>query len=265
MNFVSVNFQQTALVSVFDRAVSFGDGVFTTGLIYNSRLLMHDAHLERLQRSVQQLQLGDIDWRAVAEEIALAAEHQEYGVLKVIISAGTSKRGYARDTSARPTVIVQTSNYPQHYGHWRTEGIRMATAKTQLGINPLLAKIKHLNRLEQVLIRQELEQRAVDELLVTDINGVVIECSSANVFWRENGIWYTPKIVHAGVEGLIRQRLLRHLNAQQVTVEAQHLSAIDAMFICNSVLGVAPVIELNGKKLGPEQALVSQLNQWLME
>ncbi|WP_257895800.1 aminotransferase class IV, partial [Enterobacter roggenkampii] len=75
--------------------------------------------------------------------------------------------------------------YPAHYARWREEGVTLTLSPVRLGRNPMLAGLKHLNRLEQVLIRTHLEQTDADEALVLDSEGRITECCAANLFWRQ--------------------------------------------------------------------------------
>jgi 4-amino-4-deoxychorismate lyase len=119
----------------------------------------------------------------------------------------------------------------------------------------MLGNIKHLNRLEQVLIRQELDHRDEDEILVTNINGLVIETSGANVFWLTNDKLYTPNISHSGVAGLMRAKILSNRpNTIIKDFTLEDLQQVQAMFICNSVMGIVPIKIFNGKLLSIDKA-----------
>ncbi|HBT12340.1 MAG TPA: aminodeoxychorismate lyase, partial [Erwinia persicina] len=67
--------------------------------------------------------------------------------------------------------------------------------------------IKHLNRLEQVLIRTELDQTAADEALVLDSDAMLVECCAANLFWRTGNQEFTPDRSTSGVNGIQRRRV----------------------------------------------------------
>lgn len=103
------------------------------------------------------------------------------------------------------TRILSVSAYPAYYSQWRKQGITLTLSPIPLGRNPYLAGLKHLNRLEQVLIRSHLEQTDADEALVLDSEGWVTECCAANLFWRTGDIVFTPRLDQAGVNGIMRQ------------------------------------------------------------
>ncbi len=116
------------------------------------------------------------------------------GVLKVIISRGGGGRGYSAANCDSPTRILSASARPAHYSRWREDGVTLTLSPVRLGRNPMLAGIKHLNRLEQVLIRTHLEQTDADEALVLDSEGFITECCAANLFWRQGqeGVHASP-------------------------------------------------------------------------
>jgi len=251
----SVNHVQTDVVSVNDRALAYGDGVFTTAKIYNGKLIMLDQHINRLRASCEILSILCVDYVAIKKEIINVAAQFEEAVLKVIISSGQGGKGYSRKGCSKPTVFVKVSEFPTHYDDWRQSGINLGVSINKLGINPLLSAVKHLNRLEQVFIRAELDQSTFDDLLVLNINNEVIETSCANVFWFHNDQLYTPVIEDSGVAGLMRQEIINSMKVTIVKAKLTEIAQCRAMFICNSVMGIVPVNTFGQRKLPIEPVL----------
>ncbi|WP_281557106.1 aminodeoxychorismate lyase [Thalassomonas sp. RHCl1] len=256
MLYCQVNGEQTPVLSVSDRGFAYGDGIFTTGKINAGCLELRAEHLSRLKLGCSKLQITAPDWSALGDELKqIAAQYQE-AVMKVIITAGQGGRGYSRLGAGEPNVIIQVHAFPGHYALWARQGITLGIAEQKLGLNPMLAGIKHLNRLEQVLIRQELDQRKEDDLLVMNLRDEIVETSCSNVFWQQHGHWYTPELSDSGVEGLARAAMLAKLG--QVEIIKAGLSALDdieAMFICNTVMGVVPVRVFNRRELDISRVL----------
>ena len=159
-----------------DRATQFGDGCFTTARILEGDVCLLDAHLRRLQDACQTLLIPFTQWEILEHEMRQLASGKTSGVLKVIISRGSGGRGYSGAACQHPTRILSVSAYPAHYARWREEGVTLTLSPVRLGRNPMLAGLKHLNRLEQVLIRTHLEQTDADEALVLDSEGFITEC-----------------------------------------------------------------------------------------
>ncbi len=144
-------------LSASDRAVQFGDGCFTTAAVREGRIQLLEAHLQRLQDGCQRLLMAAPDRALLAEEMRRAAAGQREAVLKVILTPGAGGRGYSRAGCTQPTRIFALRPWPQHYATLQQQGARLVTSPVRLAQNPMLAGIKHLNRLEQVLIRAALD------------------------------------------------------------------------------------------------------------
>ena len=229
-----------------DRATQFGDGCFTTARIADGQVCLLAAHIQRLQTACERLVIPFTEWAELQREMLDMAKANPRGVLKVIISRGAGGRGYSGAGCLNPTRILSVSAYPAYYDEWRREGITLALSPVHLGRNPLLAGIKHLNRLEQVLIRAHLEQSDADEALVLDSEGLITECCAANLLWRQGSDVFTPTLDQAGVNGIMRQFCLQHLahsgfRVVEVNAGVEALLTADEVVICNALMPVVPV------------------------
>lgn len=256
MLYYSVNGQQQSSIDISDRAIAYGDGIFTTAHIFNGQVQFLSAHINRLIESCHYLKIDFTQSQALVDEVVTVAKAFSTAVLKVIITAGSGGRGYSRKGVNGAQIIVSVHDFPTHYQTWSEQGISLVNGKIQLGLNPLLKGLKHLNRLEQVLIRDELDNSPDDDLLVCDLNGFVVETSCANVFWLRDQQLFTPILHDAGVCGLYRQQILSFdESVQQVKEKPTELTDISAMFICNSVMGIVPVKTFNNKPLNTESVI----------
>ncbi|SET48994.1 aminodeoxychorismate lyase [Thalassotalea agarivorans] len=250
MLFCAVNGQQQDVIKVSDRGLAFGDGLFTTAKIVDGKIQLLRYHLDRLISGCQQLHIKGVNFNTLAESVCQQAKQYPLATLKIIITAGESERGYARDDSAKPTVIVTISEFPKQYINSDNLALSVGIATAQLGINPTLAGIKHLNRLEQVLVKKEAQSSAFDDLLVTNISGHIIETTMANVFFKRKDKVVTPKLNQSGVNGLVRQRLLAlNENIEEVELTLEDIQTIEGAMVCNCLLGIVPIKQLNDKIL----------------
>lgn len=229
-----------------DRAIQFGDGCFTTARILDGNVCLLEAHIRRLQHGCETLMIPFTHWDTLRQEMCKLAFGKQSGVLKVIITRGSGGRGYSAASCLSPTRILSVSACPAHYSRWREEGVTLTLSPIRLGRNPMLAGIKHLNRLEQVLIRTHLEQTDADEALVLDSEGFITECCAANLLWRQGREVFTPSLDQAGVNGIMRQfclELLARSDFRVVEVSAGEaaLKTADEVVICNALMPVVPV------------------------
>ena len=241
-----INGHQHDALAPSDRGLQFGDGCFTTARVTDGKIDLLPWHIERLQLAAQRLMLPVCDWDALEREMVHAAESISLGVVKAILTRGSGGRGYSPQGCENPTRIVSRSTFPLHYLQWREQGISLALSPVALARNPLLAGLKHLNRLEQVLIRTHLDQTAADEALVLDTAGMLVECCAANLFWRKGKAVFTPDLSQAGVAGLMRRRVIELLadsgyRLHCVSELLETLADADEVLVSNALMPLLPV------------------------
>lgn len=252
MKFCSVNGINQNHIPVNDRGLAFGDGSFTTAKVVNGQVILLDEHIKRLMQTCQKLAIMPPDEQDLINQVNKAASDNHLAVLKVIITAGGGGRGYSRQglKDNATSVIVTISAFPLHYQQLAVKGVTLGDSQQLLSVSPMLAGLKHLNRLEQVLIKKELEQRHEDELVIANYLGQVIETSSANIFYFIDGQLHTPDLSLSGVDGIMRQLLLHHQPQAKVShTSFSDLSKATSMFICNSLMGIIPVRIYNNRLL----------------
>lgn len=236
-----------AAIAPSDRAFNYGDGVFTTMHVAHKQVQLLDYHLNRLTHDTHALGIlfdAAKFSSALAQFVANNAEG-DY-VLKVHVSAGEGGRGYARDPQQGANVRLSVHEYPSHYATLKHSGATLICAKTQLAIQPALAGIKHMNRLEQVLIKQEVVHHQVDDALVLDTHNQVVEASAGNIFFYNGDTWCTPSLQDCGVKGVVRQYLLDAAAQTGNPIEQGHYTLADisqasGLVITNALMGVMPV------------------------
>lgn len=250
MLYCSVNGHPVDVISISDRALAYGDGVFTTAKITFGKIELLNEHINRLVYSCEKLQLATPDVVALKTQLINLSKDYDLAVIKVLITAGQGGRGYSRYGATFPNIIISIHSYPLHYKNWQEEGITLTESTIKLGINPMLAGLKHLNRLEQVFIRNELDTKGEDDVVVTNINDHIIETSSANIFWCSKNVFYTPDLSDSGVKGLMRDLILKlNPHTQIVKAPLSVLIKAESIFICNSVMGIVAVKNYNGREL----------------
>jgi 4-amino-4-deoxychorismate lyase len=250
MKFCLVNGRQQNQIDIESRGLAYGDGLFTTAKIIDGKIQYLSSHVQRLISGCEKLALLVPNKIELTEQLRLVAKPYDLAVLKVIITASSGGRGYARSTDPKNEVIIMVHDYPMHYDQLAIEGIILGDSHQQMGVNPMLSGLKHLNRLEQVLLRQELTNSKEDDLVVTNVHNEVIEATSANLFFWLNGQLCTPDVTNSGVNGIMRQTILQEYPETLIKkVTVADLVSSPAMFICNCVMGVMPVKNYNGKNL----------------
>ena len=240
------NGERLALPWSADRALQFGDGLFETMAVNQGRIAFIERHLERLQLGCERLGIEAPLPSQLEDELRKVIPETGPAVVKLILTAGSGGRGYQRPVPQMPVRYIARFPWPEK----GPESLAVLCCRLRLSRQPRLAGIKHCNRLEQVLARQEIMEAGCDEGLLMDTEGNVIEGVTANIFAVRKGRLLTPELDQAGVAGILRARVLE-VAAQSgisVRVTAMDLNDIleaEEIFMCNSLIGVRPVHRLS--------------------
>lgn len=236
-------------ISVHNRALQYGDGLFETIRIRNGRPEFTGRHLTRLRAGCERLRLGDVDWPAIEAQLRQCVAGDADAVLKIMLLRGQGPRGYAFDANRRADSIICLYPHAGSGEKKQRDGVRVRVCSTRLAEQPMLAGIKHLNRLEQVLARDEWSDGEIAEGLMLDRHKHVIEGTMSNLFAVINGQLLTPELSACGVSGILRSVVLDTARKMDIETKIQPMSLkdlrdADELFICNSIIGIWPLVEL---------------------
>ncbi|WP_305856134.1 aminodeoxychorismate lyase [Balneatrix alpica] len=261
MLFALVNGQPATAISVQERGLAYGDGLFETLKVAAGHLCFWSYHWLRLQQGMQRLGMlipVDFEDQLLADiRRALASVQEPDLVLKLIITRGAGGRGYLATTDLELTRVVMLSQHKPMERAQRRQGIKVGLCQTALARQPLLAGIKHLNRLEQVLARREWAATDWQEGLVCDTQANLVSGTLSNVFLFLDGRWQTPSIEYAGIAGTRRRWVLERWPVQENQLLAEQFQAVEQGFICNALMGIVPIAELAGRQLLVTEQILS--------
>ena len=244
-------------LSVFDRGLAYGDGLFETMRYQQGQVALLPWHLRRLFASAARLGFPELSelihnqLNAVLADIQhqhLNSQQPDLGILKLIVTRGEGGQGYTASPLAKPTCIwtYRSLTEQTEFAH---SGVHLCVSAQRLGRSRQLGGLKHLNRLEYVLASQAGALLPHQQWLLLDETEAVIETLVHNIFWLSQGQLCTPELSYAGVAGVMRQWIIEQVEAQGQSVQIaqfslQDLFAADEVFICNSVRGVWPVTQI---------------------
>ncbi len=238
-------------INAEDRGLSYGDGVFRTlrvvqgapvSWLHHYRKLRYDCDALKIPCPVADLLFGEIK--------SLCTPLQDL-VAKIIITRGAGQRGYAPIACESSTRIISISANPRFETSNYSTGVALHLCQLKLGHQPLLAGIKHLNRLENVLAANECQEVGVPEGILEDESGFVISGTRSNVFFKSGRALFTPDLNQCGVAGVQRERVMAWADQHGIPclikqIRMEELLQADEIFLVNSVFGLWPVREISG-------------------
>ena len=250
-----INGVRRETVSAMDRGLMYGDGLFETIAIRAGRARFLDYHLERLADGGRRLAIPLPDHGIIEHEVEAVASGCEFGAVKVILTRGVGRRGYAPPPDPVTTRIVGLipgrSPSPAVY----REGIVVRFCETTMSVNRRLAGMKTLGRLDQVLARAEWTESTVGEGLMATEEGQFISGTMTNLFLVSGGRLLTPELSRCGIHGVMRRVVMEQARRLQIEcheIDVYRDALLDAseVFVTNSNIGIWPVVEIDDRRYG---------------
>ncbi len=254
-----------SVISAKNRGLHYGDGVFETLAVIDNRIRNQTRHWARLTEGCARLGLQAPDMTVLEQEVHQLCAKQARAVVKImIVRDGGEKRGYRCDAQAPIHRLIFREDWPEHLPHWQQDGVRVRWCATRMSHNRALAGIKHCNRLEQVLARQEWDDE-YEEGLMQDEAGHVIEGTMSNVFLLQETRLSTPSLDDCGVDGVTRQRIIAEAPELGLDVDIRNITREDfntaeSVFLCNAIIGVWGVRQIEDQEYALP-AILLQLQQ----
>jgi branched-chain amino acid aminotransferase len=253
-----------ATVPVHDRSFLYGDGAFDTAVARQGRVFRLEAHIDRLFRSLAVLRipppLAQTDLRAAALDL-MRRNRMVDGFLRMVVSRGTC--AYVsldpRTTTGGPTLVMLTRGAapPEDLGtiHGQRDGVRAVTAAVRKTPTASLeSRVKSNNYLNSILARFEAIDAGVDEAILLDLQGRVTEGSGDNVFAVAGDRLLTPPAINI-LKGITREAVLdlaarAGVRAEERDLTPYDLYTADEALLTSTVVGVLPIVELDGRAIG---------------
>lgn len=247
-----------------DRGTQFGDGLFETmNMSPEGHIPLWHYHQARLDEGLTRLNFPEMSLAFVQQALtslfdsaladAIQPLRQQVAnqtiLAKLIVSrssfseSSSYQRGYGYADDQKLNLQIQLS-VTQTHDH--SSGLTVGVNPIRLARQPLLAGIKHLNRLEQVLARGQFQEGWHESLMLND-QGHVIEGCMSNLYLLEQGELITPKVDECGINGVLRRWMLdqQPVPCREDRVSLDRVYTADALLMSNSVSGFRWVSRLD--------------------
>ena len=234
-----------AKISVQDRGFRFGDGVFETIAVYAGVPYQWDAHMTRLKAGVQALSIpADVNnlW-PVAKKL-VARNKLEDATLRLTISRGVGSQGYLPAGCASPTIVMESMSriLPP-----LDDSSLYLSSYEKISPKALPVECKLGQGLSSTLARMEAAQHGCLDALLLNAAGEICEAASSNIFWRKDGVLYTPAL-ECGVLAGTTRGVIKRLSPYEVRegrYKLAELASADAVVITNTSLQAMPIMRLH--------------------
>ncbi len=277
MIWLNGNFEDSGTISPSDRGFLLGDGVFETLYATSAGVAFFNQHWQRL---ITALDLVDIsmpyspnDIQRVCQDLINHMQGATDGennnnqsqsfVLRLSVSRGNGGRGLAFNSDAKSTWLLTAALCPPP-----PQSVTLHVSTLCRPSANLTSRIKSLSYMDNILARKEATMAGADEALMLNEAGHVCCAAASNIFIFKNNNWITPPISDGTLNGIIRGEILNmgKLDGAPIREESLTLAQVqeaDYIFICNSLTGPVPVVEINGlpKEKSPAMQAISEIHK----
>ncbi len=246
-------------ISVYDHGFLYGDGVFEGIRIYNNNIFMLDEHINRLYDSAKAIRLK-IPLAKTEIKAAVKQTHKinglKDGYIRLIVTRGIGDLGIDTRTCPKPSVIVIINKIVLYPEKFYKNGMEIITASTQrTPVSALNPQIKSMNYLNNILAKIEAENAGVNEALMLNTSGNVVECSGDNIFIYRNDTLITPPTFIGALDGVTRaivKKIAKQegLKVEELIFSRHEVYTSDECFLTGTAAEIIPIIKLDGREIG---------------
>jgi D-alanine transaminase len=246
-----------AAVHIEDRGYQFADGVYEVVPVFDGILVDEDLHLDRLDRSLKELRIGQPMSRPALKLVARELMRRNgltNGLVYMQVTRGVAPRDhkFPKD-STRPALVMTTRQTKPHGEQVLNEGLKVVTIPDQRWER---CDIKSISLLPNILGKQAAVEAGAYEAWQVGRDGMVTEGTSTNawIVTADNKV-VTRDASHSILNGITRIALIELIRQEGYELEERAFSVEEAReareaFLTSSTSFVLPITQLDGKPIG---------------
>ncbi len=239
-----------AQISVFDHGFLYGYGLFETMRAYHGRIFLLERHIERLTRGAGAIEMQE---RIAGMDLAkacrdtLAANNLTDARIRLTVTNGVADTFPWSGIPETPTVVITARAYSPFTPEKYEQGFRVGIASICRCARSPISGIKSVDYLVNVLARREAAALGLDEALLLNDLGFVVEGGNSNAFFVRGGRLVTPSLAGGILPGITRETVMclaeeLDINIQEEDVRPADLAGFEEAFMTTSVMEVMPLV-----------------------
>jgi branched-subunit amino acid aminotransferase/4-amino-4-deoxychorismate lyase len=242
-----IHLQDEAIIHIQSRALRFGEGLIETMFFYGKTLRHFDFHYERLCNSLKELHFPPIEKYTFEKELArtiIANQNPEKGILRAEF--------FLNESAFELQFWIEFIPVKDDHGEWRSKGLLLGISNKVVKCADSISHLKSCSRLLYIIAKQEAIQLELDDILICNPDGNLVECTHSNIFIVKSQNICTPPLSEGCVNGVMRRFLLEKKEIEGIAISEkiitkEALADADEVFLTNAVRGLQPVGSINGK------------------
>ncbi|KON85849.1 4-amino-4-deoxychorismate lyase [Sporosarcina globispora] len=243
--------KEEARISPFDHGFLYGLGLFETFRVYNGHPFLLDDHLERLNRSLEALNI-DASYKRerVLEALEMLLEKNGYNnaYIRMNVSAGNGEIGLQTAPYPNPNTILFCKPLPPRSAGAEKQAVWLKIPRnTPEGTE----RLKSHHYLNNILAKKEAGDHPGIEGIFLTKEGFLAEGVTSNLFWIKEGHLFTPSLDTGILNGITRRFVIRlteklGMNVQEGMYRPEVILGADEVFVTNSIQEIVPISSVDG-------------------
>ncbi len=246
--------EQEAKISIFDRAVTFGDAIYEVAGVLDGKLVDFEHHMQRYFSSLKKLSmespLSQSDILQAFRQLVELNQLDE-GLVYMQVTRGTAERDFVWPEDIKPTVFMFTQAKAASENEAGRSGVILASTAD---IRWARRDIKSVNLLGQVLAKKAAYDAGADEALMIDTEGYVTECGSTSFFIIRDKLILTRPLDNDILPGVTRRAVVALCNNQGLRLVEKRFTLEEALtadeaFISAASSYILPVVKIDDQEI----------------
>jgi branched-chain amino acid aminotransferase len=270
MEYAYVNGKYTpankATVSIFDRGLVLGDGLFETLKAIEGKPEFFKEHYQRLSRSAKRLKIkvptDEKTMLQIVQRLCKKSGFLKKGcatAIRITLTRGVYKGALSLEKEMKPTLIITARLVPPVATGDKSiykKGVRVIVSSvSKAAASGLDPSVKTTNYLANIFAKAEADQRKAYEAILLGAKGDIAELSTANFFGFRKGVLYTPPLEVGILPGITRQQILligKKMGCPVVEkpIKIGDVTKLEEAFLTSSIRGVVPIVKVDKTIIG---------------
>lgn len=248
-----------AVISVFDRGLVLGDGLFETLRAREGRPEFLSLHYRRWTRSARLLRLRvPVTEDRLRDLISTLCRRSliDDAAVRITLTRGRYEGGLSIDPSIPPSLVITLMPVAPAPAALHAKGVKVAISSiNKAAASGLDPRIKSINYLANIFAKAEGDARGCYEAILLGARGEIAELSTSSFFCVLDGTVVTPPIETGILPGITRQVLIKEMRRAKIPFREGEIFPADIprmseAFLCSSVRGPVPIAKIEGKNVG---------------
>jgi len=249
---------EEAIFYVTNRGYRYGDGLFETMRWKNGDIQLLNYHVQRLQKSMDTLKIegGQVFSSSfIHQNVTSLLEKNQLieSECRVRFSVFRDGEGLYTPQTNQSAYVIEVSKLDKKVNVNNQSGLIVDIFQDHRKPQNSLSNIKSSNAILYVLAGIYRKKYGLDDVLLINESGFLVESSSSNFFVWYNGMLYTPALSEGCVDGVMRRSILDFAKGNEIEIieaqiNPQILNEADEIFLTNAVYGMQCVLGYKKKR-----------------